>query len=570
MKFTCKKKNSLIFFLFIFLFIDEVFAKRSLIKNKYKLKNFIHSTRVMSSIKIINYDINKDKKIDRIEKWSNQQLIHEAIDKNFDGIFEKKTSFFIRKIKFKIVEQDLNGDGHIDHVDEYLLSSKDLIKVEKYRIEDEEKILLDRFHLSYNQNNNLCPREVLAGVEQLEILNTTFENINVDLSKDIVDIGFGYQVTKSCFEKWGTDAFKDDILGGIQTGLACLQDLHEEILADSESESESESESDKVHLTSPLNLLIAYQSLVENSKVSITCEETSYNWTTSFAGHASVNPEGKTMDGKFNHPFISINPNHPASEPPVSSSERKNLQRTLFHEQLHNLGYRHGEGIEYPYACEDCCFPDEGENDHLRIQELSCRICSGEYEEDSSDLNYISDVTFYADYTYRDTTLIKNSLRYARVNPKNLNAISMIAHASSNFYSPLGKQIAKRIRSSHNNLPAIAIKHLSRVDNKLLTRKGEELSEKITPISDAFYELYYNHDSKKALKILIDKKDQIKTLFNSATDEDTAKVISEVKNQLKKLLYDLWLNKFKLETMEDGSDTSLVADELCITLIEGN
>jgi hypothetical protein len=77
------------------------------------------------------------------------------------------------------------------------------------------------------------------------------------------------------------------------------------------------------------------------------------------------------------------------------------LKRTIFHENLHNLGYRHGDGIEFPYTCEASCFPyKDKENDSQSESLLACKICNGDYPSEES-IDYLNDFVEYSDLSYK-------------------------------------------------------------------------------------------------------------------------------------------------------------------------
>jgi hypothetical protein len=52
-------------------------------------------------------------------------------------------------------------------------------------------------------------------------------------------------------------------------------------------------------------------------------------------------------------------------------------QEELFHELFHNLGYKHGEGIDFPYLCDSCCFPDKGLSANDALKARTCEMCAG-------------------------------------------------------------------------------------------------------------------------------------------------------------------------------------------------
>ena len=78
-----------------------------------------------------------------------------------------------------------------------------------------------------------------------------------------------------------------------------------------------------------------------------------------------------------------LNPSYPKGGKNLSGKQILDLKRTLFHEQLHNLGHTHNESVEFMYACEKCCFEgfwtDMLRNIHLDKDRIECKICRGDY-----------------------------------------------------------------------------------------------------------------------------------------------------------------------------------------------
>jgi len=81
----------------------------------------------------------------------------------------------------------------------------------------------------------------------------------------------------------------------------------------------------------------------------------------------------------------------------------------LFHEMLHNLGYRHNMGIPVHTACQVCCFPmgnlgQDSDSPSKRrnigceqARELSCQMCAGGYKDKSG--NWVDATTWEATET---------------------------------------------------------------------------------------------------------------------------------------------------------------------------
>ncbi len=76
-----------------------------------------------------------------------------------------------------------------------------------------------------------------------------------------------------------------------------------------------------------------------------------------------------SVDVDYEHPILRLSPEL------LSEKAEDRLKSTLFHELMHNLGYRHTKDIEYPYGCQACCFPEKEQT----FTKLACRICAGNY-----------------------------------------------------------------------------------------------------------------------------------------------------------------------------------------------
>ena len=184
------------------------------------------------------------------------------------------------------------------------------------------------------------------------------------------------------------------------------------------------------------------RNLLDKNNISIVCSEKEYDWERTLA-HASVSSENKILDPPTKHPFISISPNASNRVASLNKEENYKLKKTIFHEQLHNLGYRHGGDIEYSYACEDCCFSNDEKE-----KTTACKICTGDYTN-STDIRYIEDLFAYSKVKYSNTVFkigIKAAISYLKENPKNIEGISLLASAlSADYFNPIGSQLAATV-----------------------------------------------------------------------------------------------------------------------------
>ena len=71
----------------------------------------------------------------------------------------------------------------------------------------------------------------------------------------------------------------------------------------------------------------------------------------------------------------------------TNSSSTKEWSGRFFHELFHSISYLHGETLEFPYACEACCFDSQAD---AKTIAKACEICRGKYL--SITKNYILDL----------------------------------------------------------------------------------------------------------------------------------------------------------------------------------
>ena len=286
------------------------------------------------------YDLNKDGIIDRIDYWKKNLLIKRQEDRNGDKKIDFEIIFFNSK-KIKIEKVDSNFDGHFDRIKTFEKFQKKYVKV-FYQIDKNFDQTFERtYYETFKVDQQNCIQQFKHEVDSF-IRNGLAAAAEVN--KGFLPTTFGFSIDQKCLQNWGND-FPNLLKKSIQTSLQCMTRLHEEL-------------SYPEVLTAGLRNAKDLIDLVKASPVTIVCsEKDNYNWAGA-TGHASSSP-GKSLESpSVKHPFISINPNNPKVLP-ASSKNLLELKRTIFHESLHNIGHRHGHGIEFPYACETCCFPDQ-------------------------------------------------------------------------------------------------------------------------------------------------------------------------------------------------------------------
>lgn len=96
--------------------------------------------------------------------------------------------------------------------------------------------------------------------------------------------------------------------------------------------------------------------LTGSHTIHVACGNPTEDWTDTHA-HA-------TLPGDSKYPSMELNP--------ITIGRRQDLdlQQTLLHETFHLTGHRHFTGVEYAYACAQCCMKD------YRPDSMACQICA--------------------------------------------------------------------------------------------------------------------------------------------------------------------------------------------------
>ena len=493
---------------------------------------FFLSVNLWAQGTIKKIDLNKDGIIDRIEYYKNEELVQLKQDRNNDGQIDNITNYN-KNGYVKIWEQDSDYNGKYDRkVSEKKISSQK-VKI-KYEVDKNED---GKFEITYFKTINIDQKldENCIKYQTQQNLDK-FINQNLRLTAAVnngyLQTDFGYNIDIECLDKWGMN-FPKIVKESLDEGLECLMNL------DKRHESENIVSGALINSHKILTLLT-------QKKVTLVCSEQDYNWN-GVAGHASSGPIDTIVKGRISHPYISLNPKGPNNKQLPTGDENLQIKRTVFHEQLHNLGYKHYDSIEYPYACGDCCFKRSTNN--KKIERTSCKICLGDYKNET-DLKYIEDLVAYAKASFNDQLGTSAVIRYMKENPKDIYSLSILAWSSSGVFSSVGVKLAKIIEKEISPIPESSKANLVKA-RYFRTKKGEESGEIIAQV---YYNLYYIKDPSKAVKLLEDNKKKIREEIKSLLSSETEKYIGmELKQHLDDILYDLWVNQYGDEDSSVGS-----------------
>lgn len=493
------------------------------------------------NIKNITSDQNGDGKTDRIETYENNQLKKVAIDSNYQGQMNEWITYFSSTSPDQPIEtreQDTNGDKKIDRIEKtYQDPSNDLLIITT-TIDPSFNGIFSRSWTSSSKliqkkDQSDCVGQV--GSESPVLLKLIH---NVDSAKYILEKGFyntnwGYKIHQSCLDKWGARDFPNLLKSSLTKGLQCLERLAKENIKQNPKMTNGAS-----------NNLQKLNSLLKTNGVSIVCNEKNYNWTDT-AAHASTSPNEVIKELGVKHPFISLNTNSPKTPPKATSEENEELMLTLFHEQLHNLGIRHNENIEFPYACETCCVKKEEGEKTLD----ACKICSGGYSG-TNDKNYLIDLIKWGKSSDQSDRAAAALVKFQKEYPQDRFGLFAFADASSGIFSPVGVELGKLLKDKFLNLSNQELHFFNNSQEFAKVKNLKAVSPLSKVIAQSYISLYYDKNKNTVLDQLEKNKSEIKTLLQQLdhTQDNNKYIYGEMKNKVANILKDIWLDGYPKNT----------------------
>ncbi len=504
--------------------------------------------------KKVEVDVNNDGKIDRIETYQGDQLISVERDSTFNGHMDEWSTYVPYTSDDKpveIIKKDTNGDGKVDRIETVYKDVKHGLFRTKIEIDSK---FSGKFDVEYTNTTPLKQKDSVSCESEREMadmkalrLSSEMKEVgkamgvgeSVASSKDgYILTEMGYKVHQSCMDRWGKTGFPDLLKNGMNKGMQCLANL-----AKKNDSAHATPNGAKINLANLNNLL-------KTKGVTIICNETEgMNWK-GVAGHASTGPSSDVLnDGTVKHPYLSLNPNDPKVKMKPTTDETQEMMATIFHEQLHNLGFRHGSGIEFPYMCETCCIAKVDE----KQKNAACKICAGAYLG-AGDKKYVNDmIKVMREGADSQNLAFKAALTFAHEKPNDREGILAIADVTSGSLSPVGLQMSELIKKHYTNLTAEEKKHLETAELHLnygsKDLKDPAVVDSAKFIAQNYISYYSDHDTKGTLDTIEKNKAKYLAILKGELDATKTKdtkmyYYQNMKAQYATLLSDIWSNNY--------------------------
>jgi hypothetical protein len=360
-----------------------------------------------------------------------------------------------------------------------------------------------------------------------------------ELKLDYKRTGKGHSVHHSCDVRWGTQ-FSAILNESMDRGMKCLSEL-------------AKLKPKFINRTQDFTKRLPQ--LWKSDQVKVLCNE-DHDWK-NFLARASV--PGDAIPGTgVSHPFISVSTTTPTKLGAPTAGELKELKITLFHEQLHNLGMLHGQGVESTYGCETCCNPDVKPEEKA----VACRVCIGDYKSAEKDRAYLRDMISWGHlYGSLLTTLPQKSvINYMNETGDRRYGIFAMAEANAEIFSPVGAFIAQEM--TLRIPPEKQTPEEKKMVQQALRYKdagsvGEQSTFSATSLAlgKSYVAYYYEKNIKVTLDSLEAQIPDLKTLKeNSGRSLGNRKYVeAELVSKAKALLYEIWLQDHGKKEISDDS-----------------
>lgn len=509
----------------IALLISYVFFFRS-VNASYRLID----SKLLLNQKIENsYDTSGDGKIDYIEVLVNNSLVEKKIDNDNDGEIDQIVKYlkndptglvelrkyFLPKSKLPSLTEKFIKD----------LKNKNIKVISEYDdnvdgvIDRKQNKIIDLFAVKENCDPSL------KGFSELN--SFADDSLKVLQGKEKSLVIESYNIDAGCFNEKGRDWFLMRLTNAMTTGMSCLKDL-----------------AGKNGRGAQKNYA-GLDLLMKRNKIQLYCSQTDYDWHGTLA-HATVSSDDEINGLK--HPAISLNPN--LASRLKSSGGDLEFERTLFHEQLHNLGFRHGHDIEYPYACEVCCFPrDEKEE----VKNKACQICSGNYS-DGNDINYVADISDYGALTYSRSIGKKTNISYLKNKIGDELGLAYLALNTSGYFDPAGVALAKKL-DKRKGLDSRVKEILQEALSNDSPKEHVDFEKTSNSVADVYLNLFADGDVVKAIENLESNLDVYKKDLSTVKVSDPESYIrNSLLSEINSAINIIWLEDYKGRTNMSQSE----------------
>ncbi|MFT6068981.1 MAG: hypothetical protein ACJAT2_002226 [Bacteriovoracaceae bacterium] len=489
-------------------------------------------------VRIKSFDLNKDGIKDRFEYYQGKKLIRLEEDRNNDSKIDFIT-IFNDSTFYKIEKQDSTNTGKFDRVVSFKSIGKGKTRIQTKRDSNGD----GQFDINFFKTVRSIQKEIDCQEDpqklgEIDDLSTASYYAAAELNNGLLPTDFGYKIDKVCIEKWG-NGFPEIVKDSIETGLKCLSDL-------------AKNSPDKNNISGAAKNYKEIEQLLSKKKVSLLCSEEDYNWTGTRA-HASASVNDKIKSLGIGHPFISINPKIPKMSKAATDVEISAMKKTIFHEQIHNLGYLHGHGVEYAYTCGACCFKDYGGDEGKKA---ACKVCTGNYKN-ASEKKYLEDIINFSKLTYNEGLGQEAVINYLKENPKSIYGMANLSKITSDVFNPIGYHLALLIESKNSNISKEDQLRL----NQAKSRKPDDGNQAGEILANVYYQLYYEKNGDAAVSILDANKELLKNEYEKmeAKSEHTNYMVAELKETTYNFIFDMWVNRYGANPKVEANSNESVA-----------
>jgi hypothetical protein len=281
--------------------------------------------------------------------------------------------------------------------------------------------------------------------------------------------------------------------------------------------------------------LSSLESLLSTNNVQILCNETSYDWKKALA-HATTGTERAKEELPLVHPGISLGP---ANFNERTSEGDLEFKRTVFHEQLHNLGNRHGVDPEISYTCEKCCFPGDRPDE----TEAACKVCGGDYSS-ITDRGYLEDITNFGEKTFSTREATAATMAYLKENPGDELGLAYLAINTGGIFGPVGDELGEVLASE---------KSLSEEDRSVVerARKYKDYAPLLPYrpggriVAEAYVRLYRDGNAEEAISYLRQNASTLKAQMALRSGENGKYMADNIKENVDKLIFEVWIKGYR-------------------------